>query len=119
MQGALLRRAAAWIAALVLSAACVRSQDPDSRRIDSAPRLDLRPPVDAAAPRTPPESSPPPPVPLDDRDLQNELESKERRDRLPSAPRGSGDYLALGVIVAGSALGLLLVVVWLTRRRNR
>lgn len=119
-------RIAACAALWILAAIAARAQEPESRRIDTMPKLEIRPPADDASGGNadrpgglPPDDGSPVGRPDRDRRLQLELDQKERRDALPGGERPGQDYLAVGVIVAGCGLILLLVGVWVSRRRNR
>lgn len=114
------RLGVAIVAALIASGVA-NAQNPESR-IDTTPRLELRPPVDDSRPPLGdswPVDRAVDGVPGDDRHAQLELEQKERREALRSKDERSADYLALGVIVVGTGLTLLLVVVWGSRRKAR
>jgi hypothetical protein len=98
------------------------AQDAESRRIDSTPRIVLRPP-----PGVPPVNLPgtvveeAAPFPESDRDrrLDLELDLEARRDKM-NQDRGTGsDYVALAACVVGSGVVLVAFVLWASKRRGR
>jgi hypothetical protein len=106
---------ALWIA----SADAAFAQQPDTRLIDSEPKVVIRQPG-GDAPEIPGGGRIPPPPDRGsdvDRNLDLELEMKERRERRDGGS-ATPSWLAAAVFVAAGGF-LLVLVTWALRRRDR
>jgi hypothetical protein len=112
-------RVAVCAAACLLAAGIAAAQGDESRRIETRPALEIRPPeADAPSGAGDPVERRRPPLPPADLEAQSELDRKERRDAFKPRDEGISDALLIAVLVAGTALVILLVVVRVSRRNN-
>jgi hypothetical protein len=101
-------------------AAGAAAQQPDSRLIDTEPKIVFGPPVvETSGPRGDPRSTGrrDDPRTENERGLDLELDLEERRE-LKDRGAKKPQWLAAGIFVAGGGV-LLLLVAWALRRRDR
>jgi hypothetical protein len=117
--------AIAAAAGALLLAPAAPAQDPASR-IDSNPRIELRPPVEPADAAHPPHrpghglDEPVPAIRSDrDRRLDLELELKARNERLHGGSEEGTHWVAAAACVAGCGIVLVAVMMWVSKRRGR
>jgi hypothetical protein len=97
----------------------VRAQQPDTRLIDTEPRVVIRPPEsDGPAPRDPRMPAlPDPPGSEHERSLALEIEMKERREQRDGGSEAPS-WIAAAVFIATAGV-FVLVLGWASRRRDR
>jgi hypothetical protein len=107
---------------LALITAASPAQDAETRRIDTHPRIELRPPSDHPDTHLPRASASPglAPTTRSDRDRRLDLEldlEERRRTRADGDGSGGSHYVAAVACVVGSGLVLVSFLSWASKRR--